>query len=262
MPSPPTGVSFRVEVPTTPVECKTTFSKWLLRHGRMQSEEVEGEHHACTFDTNKFVRQNNLLRSMRTAFARAGLSHEHLHLSTIKLPRKTAPTADERVHQLEVNQATMAAELNELRLMVGRPTTINNNIIILNFGHEDMSHLQPPLQYLERAFTGLRELLKEVYFNDGMPQNNTVRINLETHAAEISNCGGWKPIALPEAASKMIEKCGHYMLSAYDSERHKENDEVMDFGCSLRNPGEGQTAMFKDEIHHELLSRAKAEAQR
>ena len=132
-----------------------------------------------------------------------------------------------------------------------------NNIIILNFGQEDMSHLQPPLQYLERAFSGLRELLKEVYFNDHMPQNNTVRINLQMHTAEISSGGGWKPIALPEAASRMIEKCGRYMLSAYDSERHKTNDTVMDFGCSLRNPGEGQTAMFKDEIHHELLSRAR-----
>ena len=121
-----------------------------------------------------------------------------------------------------------------------------------------MSHVPPPIQFLEKAFDGLHDLLKLVYFNDNVPQNRTVRINMYTKTAEIYKATEWKPIALPEAASKMIEKCGNYMFSAFNAEKHMTNDQVMDFGCSMHNPGEGKTAFLQSSIHHELLQRARS----
>lgn len=151
----------------------------------------------------------------------------------------------------------MEANMKELLGREASSTTVvNNNLIFLNFGNEDMSHVQPPLQYLEKAFDGLRELLNDVYFNNNMPQNNTIRINIAKNTAEVRYSDGWKAVAVLEAASKMIGKCGFYMLSAYDSERHKENDKVMEFGFSLQNPGFGRTASITTDIHHKLLLRA------
>lgn len=123
-----------------------------------------------------------------------------------------------------------------------------------------MSYLQPSKWYLERAFKGLSELVKDLYFNDNQPQNHAIRINVPHCSAEVRMNGEWKMVDLPEATTKMIKKCGNYMLSAYNSDMHKENEEVMEFGCSLHSPGKGKSAFIRDEIHRELMQRARAQA--
>jgi len=163
----------------------------------------------------------------------------------------------------------LMVEIQELRaqqqLLQQQPTIVNNttnNLVILNFGNEDMSYLRPPAEYLERALEGMRALLDDVYFNDTKPHNHTIRINMAKKTAEVSiGDGEWKSIAIPDAACKMIDKCGNYMLAGFDSEIHKENDDVMDFSCSLRRPGEGTLACVKDDIHHKLLHRAPVTVQ-
>lgn len=261
------GVTFQVEIPMIPVEGKAVFEGWIIKNGVLQStESVNDTKYVYKFDANKFVRQDNIQRSLRNAFTKRGLQGGTIRLSTIPFHSSAvaASDAEVRVAQLEISNKLILNELQELRIRVGETSqpiinnnTINNNLI-LNFGNEDMSHLRPPLEYLESAFAGLRELLTDVYFNDTTPQNNTVRINMSTNIVEVSAGTAWKEITLTGAASKMIEKCGFYMLSAFDSDRHKENDDVVEFGCSMHNPGEGKTASMKKEIHHKLLTRARS----
>jgi len=255
MPGPAVSVAFKIKIPTEPSIGKETFICWLQKHGRIQTDSILDADHVCTFHTNKFVRQDNLRKSILRLFHKKGIHTDApFSLSTINLaPPKQ--TAEERITQIE-------AELKELR---ERPVTVtttinqhnNNNVIILNFGNEDMSYVHPPLQYLENAFNGLHELLKDVYFNDQQPQNHTIRVNMSSKTVEISANGEWKTIALTDASKKMIDKCGFYMLSAYDSERHKENDQIMDFSCALHDTSEkGLIAPFHNEIHHQLIHRA------
>lgn len=159
----------------------------------------------------------------------------------------------------------MLKELQELRaLHDGTPTTVinnnttnNNNTFILNFGQEDMSYLRPAVQYLERTFEGMRELLNDVYFNDERPQNHTIRINMSTRTAEAKETENWKPIELPAAITQMLDKCIFYMVTGYNGDVHKYNDDVMDFTCSLGPSGDHARKPIKAEIYHKLLARAR-----
>ena len=237
------------------------FTQWLTKRGHLQSEENVGVSHVVyTIDTNKFVRKDHLLISLRKAFTNKGLQENSVSLATIKIAAPKEPTIAEIVKEM----AKTKDELQELRTLVGReaPTTniTNNNLIILNFGSEDMSYLQPSKLYLERAFKGLSELVKDLYFNANQPQNHGIRINVPLCSAEVCTNGEWKKVDLPEATTKMIGKCGNYMLSAYNSDIHKENDAVMEFGCSLHSPGKGKSAFIRDEIHRELMIRARQQA--
>lgn len=247
------GVSFRVEIPIQPVLGKEVFTQWLLKNGRVQTAEVVNDVHVITFDANKFVRQDSILRSLRTAFKKKNLLGESVHLTTV--PMTAARTTAQRVVQLEENQQHLMEELQRLRMI--EPTIVNNNLIILNFGNEDMSYLRPPQEYLENALQGMRVLLDDLYFNKEKPQNHTIRINVFSKTAEVSVNGGWKQIAIPEAACKMIGKCGEYMLTGFNADVHKKNDRVMDFTCSLHSPGEGQSEPLKKEIHHKLLLQSR-----
>lgn len=153
--------------------------------------------------------------------------------------------------------------LIEMQTLRETPTVINNvnnnnNLIIFNFGEEDMSHLRPPIDYLENALEGMSELLDAVYFNDDKPCNHTVRVNIASRTAEIKVANGWKTIELPAAATKMIDKCGSYMLLGYDADRHKENTQVMNFTSKLHSPGEGPTAPLKPQIYAKLMNKAIA----
>lgn len=251
---PVTGISFRVTVPKEPGGCKDAFYAWLQTRGMRVSEEEVGTNHVITMDAKKFVRQDNLLTSLRNAFKRKGMPSIGVRMTTVKIHGPPDTTVEDRVMQ-EI--AKTKAELDELRRMVGReapPTTVNNitnnnnNMIILNFGDEDMSYLRPPREYIEKACMGLLDLVKDVYFDKGRPQNHTIRVNVPLCSAEVRMNNAWEKIDLPDASTTMIRKCGRYMLRGFDGELHKENDEVMDFTSSLHSPGEGRTAFVKDEI--------------
>ena len=121
-----------------------------------------------------------------------------------------------------------------------------------------MSNLRPPVEYLEKTFEGLNELLNDVYFNKEKPQNHTVRINMADKTAEISVDGGWTPIELPAASGKMIGNCTTYMVQGFNRETHMHNDNVMDFNCALGNIDERKMNPIKTSIHHKLMTRAAA----
>ena len=229
-----------------------------------------GATHLFKFDANKFVRQDCIQRSLRTAFQKRGQPSEHVKVKTAPRPVAQPKQEPATATTTEVLLQQVLKELQDLRALHSRTTpvtvinnnnnsnnTTNNTTLILNFGQEDMSYLRPPVEYLEKTFEGMRELLNDVYFNDDKPQNHTIRINMRTRTAEASDSGGWKPIELPRAATNMLDKCRFYMISGYDGDRHKNNDNVMDFTCSLGNNGDRKREPLKAEIHHKLLTRAR-----
>lgn len=209
---PPSGISFLVKIPIEPATGKGVFFKWLQKHGQLQAETRSPPLIEFTFDAKKFVRKDNLHASLRTAFVKNGLQGGDVHMDTLKIPGPREPTIAELVQQaMAVERNQIATELQELRLLAEReipPTIINNNnnVIILNFGCEDMSFLQPQRWYLERAFQGLSELVKDIYFNANQPQNHVIRINVPLCSAEVCMNGNWTKIDLPEATTKMISK--------------------------------------------------------
>jgi len=81
----------------------------------------------------------------------------------------------------------------------------------------------------------MRQLMKDIFFNDDQKQNHTVRLNKTSggQMAEVHNNGKWKPIAVPAASDAMITTCRNNLLHGFDSATHMYNDEVMDFMTSL-----------------------------
>jgi len=136
---------------------------------------------------------------------------------------------------------------------------ITNNIIIQNFGCEDTSYLANPTEYLEQTMAGMRLLLKDIFFNNDQKQNHTVRMNLMARTAEVHHNGVWKPLPLPSATNKMIGTCRTYLVQGFDSSIHKENDDIMDFMCSLYKPA--TTGPLEADITAGLVQRSHAESE-
>ena len=246
-------LTFRLEIPVEPESAQPVCIAWINKHGLLKECSTKDGVRSMNFITNKHSYQNNLLRSVRTALTKKGLStlHDSVHIYYNKQPVATRQQLEARIVHLEDN----------FNAVVRAPTTnitniTNNNIIILqNFGDEDMSYLQNPTEYLERTFGGMRTLMQDIYFNDGQTQNHTVRINMATKKAEVHLDGAWKAIAMPVAKDKMIGNCRTYLIKGFNPEVHKNDDAVMDFASSLGK--DKTTSSLHTVINEGLLERNK-----
>ena len=261
--SPHIGIQFRVEIPTVPAVALTTFHLWLKKYGLATVAKLSEDNntHVVTIVCKDFFRQNGLLRSLRLKFAKHGLAQlcNQVHVFSIPHPKPTTTLATQTREQLEARVTQLETQFKELNPVINNinNTNITNNIFIQNFGFEDVSYLQNPIEYLEKTFAGMRTLLQDIYFNDDQKQNHTVRLNMAAHTVEVHRNGEWRPLDVPIAANAMIGNCKTYIIQGFNSDVHKENDNVMDFVCSLAKPT--TTEPLQADIAAGLVKRSSTE---
>ena len=133
----------------------------------------------------------------------------------------------------------------------------HNNIIVLqNFGSEDLSYLSNPVEYLERTHNGLRELLHDIYFNNSQKQNFTARVNAIDLSAEVHQNGKWKATSMPLVVDRMIGNCKTYIVSGFNAEAHRSNEQVKEFISDVVKRHDA-TDFLRSDINHGLLERAR-----
>ena len=224
---PRKDVSFYIELganilPETLNVCAT----WINKRGSMTSTNIKNNKCIIKFTTIKFVVQNNLLRSLRTAFQKKHITDE-VHIYCCPLPTTIQPTRE----QLESRIERLEERVNGI---ASRPETIinntNNNFIILNnFGSEDFSHLSDPREYLEQRLGGLRNVLKDAFFNDDQGQNHTARLNMKTKEVEVHQNGAWVPTVMSLLTDRMIGKCRTFIIQGFDPLVHMADGDVCAF---------------------------------
>lgn len=257
------GLTFRVEFPADSAPALPAVVAWIEKLGKLKNTTLKDDKRVLDFITNKYMFQNNLQRSLRLKLTKGDLNTvaESTYVFFTKLVTATRAQLEARVAQLEAQGAQLEARgtqlENKVTVLAQREptTTINNFVLLQNFGNEDMSYLQNPTEYLEQAFAGMRTLLRDIYFNDEQTQNHTVRINVATQKAEVHKNGEWKQITMPAATNTMIGNCRTYLIKGFNSDVHKDNDQVMDFVVSLGQ--DKATAPLKSDINDGLVERRR-----
>lgn len=206
------------------------------------------------FITFRIWRQNTLLKSLRQAMIKGGFEQLAPTVRVLCQPFAPIPpeSLDAKVKRLVETQLRDRVEDTD---GVAGGTTINNTfntvVILHNFGEEDKSNLQDPVEYLERTYGGLRALLKDVYFNGDQPHNQTVRLNVADKTAEIHRDGDWRPISLPVVSSRMIGECTSYMVRGFNASTHGTNSDVR--GFMGKHHLMGTDKELQTDIHQNLV---------
>lgn len=97
--------------------------------------------------------------------------------------------------------------------------TIQNTIVVNNFGHEDISHLSP--QFIENCLCymshGVKSLTKAIHLDKDKPENHTIKVtNLKSPYVKVIQDGKWVFKDKKEAISDLIWKEGQILKSHYD----------------------------------------------
>jgi len=120
--------------------------------------------------------------------------------------------------------------------------TQNNNIIINNFGNESLEHITKEFldKCLLRMNTGIKDLIKNIHFNDNIPENKNIKFKSERYnLLQKYENGEWLDCDKNNTLDELIHKGfkilnQHYFKSKDENEKLKEyKDVIMNFFCEL-----------------------------
>jgi len=88
---------------------------------------------------------------------------------------KILEAKNRRIKKLEKDKAMLYTKISKLISKVG-DTNIQNNIIINNYGDEDMSHITNKIknELLKIPYGAIPKLIESVHFNDEKPENKNI----------------------------------------------------------------------------------------
>ena len=106
---------------------------------------------------------------------------------------KILEAKNRRIKKLEKDKAMLYTKISELISKVG-DTNIQNNIIINNYGDEDMSHITDKIknELLKIPYGAIPKLIESVHFNDEKPENkNIVMPNKKENMLKVYDGDKW-----------------------------------------------------------------------
>ena len=106
---------------------------------------------------------------------------------------KILESKNRRIKKLEKDKEMLYKKISELISKVG-DTNIQNNIIINNYGDEDMSHITDTIknELLKIPYGAIPKLIESVHFNDKKPENkNIVMPNKKENILKIYHGDKW-----------------------------------------------------------------------
>jgi hypothetical protein len=117
-----------------------------------------------------------------------------------------------------------------------------NNIIINNFGNESLEHITP--EFLDKCLlklnNGMKDLIKNIHFNDDIPENKNIKFKSERYnLLQKYENGEWLDCDKNNTLDELIHKGfkilnQHYFKSRDENEKLKEyKDVIMNFFCEL-----------------------------
>jgi hypothetical protein len=109
---------------------------------------------------------------------------------------------------VSIPKAEYLALQNRTAKMIVNNNTTNNtqNIIVNNFGQEDISHLLKRLEYYwHNKAHGLIEMTKDIHFDPKHPENHTLNLtNQRNKIIKVKDKGKWVPKETDEAIDEVV----------------------------------------------------------
>lgn len=127
-----------------------------------------------------------------------------------------------RIQELEEEVARLKEALNHNSNTTINITQNNNITIVYDFGREDLLYIKENPEFLKECMrdipTGLRKVVKKIYFDDDHPENRTVLMkNFKLNQLMVKEDGLWRQRHAHETIPKMVKKGRNILQEHYNA---------------------------------------------
>ena len=166
---------------------------------------------------------------------------------------KILEAKNRRIKKLEKDKEMLYKKISELISKVG-DTNIQNNIIINNYGDEDMSHITDTIknELLKIPYGAIPKLIESVHFNDEKPENkNIVMPNKKENMLKVYHGDKWIYKNKNETIRDLIDSKYMIIDNHYDEVKTDVSNGIQRTYTKFRK--------FYDEGDEELINSLKKE---
>ena len=128
--------------------------------------------------------------------------------SKIKTLQQEKETWQKDKEKLEKEKAELYKQVSTLLEKVGDTTNIQNNIILNNYGKEDLSHITDSLkdELLKIPYGAIPKMIEAIHFNDEKPENKNIMIpNKKENLVKIFQGDKWVYKNKNETISDLVD---------------------------------------------------------
>jgi hypothetical protein len=162
---------------------------------------------------------------------------------------------DKTNEQLFVHSSHNAKNLNHSN----NTTTINNNITINNYGHENTDYITAELlqKCLEAQASGVKVIVDSMWFNDEHPENHNVRLySLKQALVEVVKDNEWDIQSLSEVCNDMVRRATIKITSGVASKLEPTDAIIRDMNA-INSLKAQPLARLRETAKANLVSRKK-----
>jgi hypothetical protein len=185
--------------------------------------------------------------------------HLHRHYGRCKVKKKLVE-AEKIKHQMENEIDRLIKEKSELHVRLSEAISKvgnnnnNNNIVLLNFGNERIDHLDiGRIKHLieeKGPFGALPQIFSEIYLNNDVPENMTIRYpNRKYPKLEYHKDGKWitgdKKLIIDKTTMKTFEVCKKAKSNKIEQVKQDYMNNVFTTRKRIYNDMENQLLTFK-----------------
>jgi hypothetical protein len=185
-------------------------------------------------------------------------SNLHRHYGRCKVKKKLVE-AEKIKHQMENEIDRLIKEKSELHVRLSEAISKvgnnnNNNIVLLNFGNERIDHLDiGRIKHLieeKGPFGALPQIFSEIYLNNDVPENMTIRYpNRKYPKLEYHKDGKWitgdKKLIIDKTTMKTFEVCKKAKSNKIEQVKQDYMNNVFTTRKRIYNDMENQLLTFK-----------------
>ena len=145
--------------------------------------ENDTENICCKYCNKKFSRKDSLKRHLKNRCKKKKVVKNDLEDMMIQMSE---------VKDLIKNQKIV---INNNQQIINKINNVNNNIIVNNFGDENLDYISDKLltKLLSYPKSSIPKLIKQIHFNPKHPENHNIRIkNKKLKYAEVKENNQWK----------------------------------------------------------------------
>ena len=209
---------------------------------KTQKDPVKSNEFTCTYCDKSF-----------SSFAHMRRHEIHRCKDNPNIIDKILESKNRRIKKLENDKEMLYKKISELISKVG-DTNIQNNIIINNYGDEDMTHITDTIknELLKIPYGAIPKLIESVHFNDEKPENKNILMpNKKENMLKVYHGDKWIYKNKNETIRDLIDSKYLIIDNHYDEVKTDVSNGIQRTYTKFRK--------FYDEGDEELLKELKKE---
>ena len=145
--------------------------------------------------------------------------NDNVILKLIEEKNKYINKIEKEKMEMEKERKLLYKKIDELISKVGN--TYNQNIILNNYGCEDLSHISDQFK-TQLPYMMIPKMIEEVHFSDKKPENNNIAItNKKENRLKVFKNGKWEYQNKKEVINELVDS-KYYILNSHYEENQDE----------------------------------------